>query len=226
MTLSPLAKQDLSWWITNVDQLPKAITPKPSDLTLMTNSSLKGWGGVIEGTSCVARGRWSHQESQLHINLLGLKAILLALQALCNHMQNRHIKILCDNTTAVSYIRNMGGTKSCSCNDITREIFMWCIDRQLTLSISHLPGKLNTEAEKASRVFHNSNTEWSLDQTSFNELKSELGEPDVDMFASRLNHKTPHYIAWRPDPGAELDARELCKNIPVSASSIVKLVPN
>ena len=158
-------------------------------------------------------------------HLLELKAIFLALQALCNHMQNRHIKVLCDNTTAVSYIRNIGGTKSCSCNDITREIFMWCIDRQLTLSISHLPGKLNTEADKASRVFHNSNTEWSLDQTSFNELKSELGEPDVDMFASRLNHKTPHYIAWRRDPGAELDAQELCKNIPVSAS-IVKIVPN
>ena len=82
-------------------------------------------------------------------------AILLALQVLCNHMQNRYIKLLCDNTTAVSYIRNTGGTKSCSCNDITREIFMWCIDRELTLSISHLPGKLNTEAVKASREFHN-----------------------------------------------------------------------
>jgi len=92
MTLSPLAKQDLSWWITNVGQLSKAIMPKPSDLTLTTDSSLKGWGGVIEGTSCVASGRWSHQESQLHINLLELKAIFLPLQALCNRMQNRHIK--------------------------------------------------------------------------------------------------------------------------------------
>ena len=138
----------------------------------------------------------------MHINLLELKAIILALQALCNPMQNHHIKILSDNTTAVSYIRNMGGTKSSSCNDITREVFMWCIDRKLTLSISHLPGKLNTEANKASREFHNSNTEWSLDQTAFNELKLKLGEPDVDMFASRLNHKTPNYIAWRPDPGA------------------------
>ena len=202
MTLSPLATQDLSWWITNVDQLLKAIMPKPADLTLMTDSSLKGWGGVIEGSSCVARGRWSHQESQLHINILELKAILLALQALCNHMQNNHIKILCDNTTAVAYIRTMGGTKSNGCNDITREIFMWCIDRKLTLSISHLPGKLNTEADKASREFNNSNTEWSLDQTAFTELKSKLGEPEVDMFASRLNHKTPRYIAWGPDPGA------------------------
>ena len=87
----------------------------------MTDNSLKGWGGVIEGTSCVARSQWSHQGSQLYINLLELKAILLALQALGNHMQNHHIKILCDNTTAVSYIRNMGGTKSSSCNDLTRE---------------------------------------------------------------------------------------------------------
>ena len=77
----------------------------------------------------MACGRWSHQESQLHINLLELKAILLALQAHCNHMQNHHIKILRDNTTAVSYIRNMGSTKSSSCNDIIREIIMWCIDQ-------------------------------------------------------------------------------------------------
>ena len=130
----------------------------------------------------MARGRWSHQESQLHINLLELKAVLLALQALCNHMQNCHIKILCDNTTAVSYIHNMGG-----------KIFL--------VAAMTLPGKLNTGADKASREFHNSNTEWSLDQTAFNELKLKLGEPDVDMFASWLNHKTPLYIAWRDYPG-------------------------
>ena len=68
-----LAKQDHSLWITNVDQLPKAIMPKPPDRTLMSDSSLKGWGGVIEGTSCVAPGRWSHQESQLLINLFGIE---------------------------------------------------------------------------------------------------------------------------------------------------------
>ena len=79
---------------------------------------------------------------------------------------------------------------------------MWCIDRELTLSISHLPEKLNTEADKASHEFQSSNIEWSLDQTAFNELKSKLGEPDIDMFASRLNHKTTRYIAWRPNPGA------------------------
>ena len=170
MTLSPLSKQDLLWWISNVDQYPKAITPLPPDITLMTDSSLKGWGGVIEGTPNVTGGRWSYQESKFHINYLELKAILLVLQSLCNHMQCCHIKLLCDNTTAVSYIRNMGGTKSRVCNEMTREIIMWCMARHLTLSISHLPGKLNAEADGASPVFHNSNTEWSLAPSVFNEL--------------------------------------------------------
>ena len=117
---------------------------------------------MIEGTPNVTGGRWSYQESKFHINYLELKAILLALQSLCNHMQCCHIKLLCDNTTAVSYIHNMGGTKSRGCNEVTREIIMWRMARHLTLSVSHLRGKLNAEADRASRIFHNSNAEWSL----------------------------------------------------------------
>ena len=60
MTLSPLSKQDLLWWISNVEQYPKAISPLPPDITLMTDSSLKGWGEVIEGTPNVTGGRWSY----------------------------------------------------------------------------------------------------------------------------------------------------------------------
>ena len=153
MNLSPLSKQDLLWWISNVDQYPEAITPLPPDITLITDSSLKGWGGVIEGTPNVTGGRWSYQESKFHINYLELKAILLALQSLCNHMQCCHIKLLCDNTTDVSYIHNMGGSKSRVCNEMTREIVTWCMARHLTLSISHLPGKLNAEADRVAAFF-------------------------------------------------------------------------
>ena len=70
------------------------------------------------------------------------------------------------------------------------------------MSISHLPGKLNAEADRASRVFHNSNTEWSLASSVFNELTATWGEPDIDMFVSRLNYKVSQYVAWKPDPGA------------------------
>ena len=197
MTLSSLSKQDLLWWISKVDQYPKAITPLPRDITIMTDCSLKGWGGVIEGTPNVTDGRWSYQESKFHINYLELKTILLVLQSLCNHMKCCHIKLPYDNRTAVSY---MGGTKSRVCNETTREIIMWCMARHLTLSISHLLGKLNAEVDRG--VFHNSNTEWSLAPSVFNELTATWGEPDIDMFASRLNYKLSQYVAWKPDPGA------------------------
>ena len=112
-------------------------------------------------------------------------------------MQCCHIKLLCDNTTAVSYICNMGGTKSRVCNEVTREVIMWCMARHLTLSVSHLAGKLNVEADRASRNFHNSNTGWSLAPSVFDELKAKWGEPDIDMVASRLNYKVSQYVAWK-----------------------------
>ena len=157
---------------------------------------------MIEGTPNLTGGRLSYQESKFHINYLELKATLLALQSLCNHMQCCHINLLCDNTTAVSYIRNMGGTKSRVCNEVTGEIILWCMPRHLKLSVSHWPAKLNVEADRASRIFHNSNTEWSLAISVFDELRAKWGEPDIDMFASRLNHKVSQYVGWKPDPGA------------------------
>ena len=124
VTLSPLCKQHLLWWIAYVDQFPKTVTIQTPHLTLTSDSSLVGWGAVIEGTSSVASSQWSYHESQLHNNYLELKAILLRVQALCSHLENCHIKVLCDNTTTVSYIYSMGGSKSRNCNDLTREIFM------------------------------------------------------------------------------------------------------
>ena len=146
VTLSPLCKQDLLWWINNVDQYPQTITPQIPHLYLTSDSSLTAY-------------------------FLELKAILLGLQSLCSHRTNCTIKVIGDNTTAVSYIRSMGRSKSRKSNDITREILLWCMQRQLALSISHIPGKLNTEADRAGRESYNSYTEWSLDPTIFDELE-------------------------------------------------------
>ena len=57
-----------------------------------------------------------------------------------------HIMMEIDNTTAVSYINNMGGTKKL-CNDITREIWEWCFQKEIWLSARHLPGHQNTTAD-------------------------------------------------------------------------------
>ena len=78
-------------------------------------------------------------------------------------MTNCHINIYIDNTTAVSYINAMGGTHSLECNKIAREIWTWCIQRNIWATAISLPGKENVDADRESRTF-NDNTEWSLEE--------------------------------------------------------------
>lgn len=201
MLISDTAKKDMSWWLSNIDNDPCPVLPMKYKLTLKCDSSLEGWGSVIENSPLVANGRWSHSESMCHINYLEIKAVLFGLQSLCSDLTNCNIKVLSDNQTAVSYLRNMGGTHSRDCNEIARETLLWCKDRGISLTVTHLPGKQNVEADQASRHFHD-DTEWSLDTHVYNSLITKWGKPEIDLFASRLNAKLPCYAAWKPDPSA------------------------
>lgn len=71
-------------------------------------------------------GLWSREESSLHITILELRAVLRALEALEALVLDKSVRLLCDNTVAVAYIRNEGGTRSLSLFRETRDILQWC----------------------------------------------------------------------------------------------------
>ena len=106
-----------------------------------------------------------------------------------------------DNVTAVSYIQNMGGTHSLRCNKLAKSIWKWCIDKNIWLSATHIPGISNVEADKASRKFDD-RTECMLDSCVFQRICDIWGKPNIDMFASRINFQLEPYVAWKADPGA------------------------
>ena len=105
------------------------------------------------------------------------------------------------STTAAAYARNMGGFRSLPCNDIAKQIWEWCVPRNVWLSISHIPGEINAIADRASRVFDDS-TEWKLNVDVFNRIANILRTPTIDMFASRFTYQLTAYISWPPDPQA------------------------
>lgn len=203
MCVSDVAKDDIQWWLGNVPNAKRKISHGPITHTLRTDASLEGWGAVLEGTA--TGGRWTLLEKALHINCLELKAALYGLQSLCSQMHNAHVHVLLDmdNTTAVAYVQHQGGSHSLRCNDIAREIWKYCVhvDRDIWLTATHIPGILNVEAHKKSRLF-NDQTEWSLDLNMFQAITEMFGTPSIDMFASRLNCKVQSFVAWRPDPQA------------------------
>lgn len=199
MTLSDKAKSDILWWLENALFDKRKINHGVILKEIRTDASNLGWGAFCEGVS--TGGRWSPAESKLHINALELLAVSLGLKALFDKDMNCHIKVLSDNTTTVAYLRNMGGSHSDNCNNITRTIWEWCKCRSIWITPAHIPGAKNIEADLASRVF-NDQTEWKLDHSILSNVFDLFGKPNIDLFASRLNHQLPLYVSWIPDPNA------------------------
>ena len=75
-------------------------------LQVFTDASFVGWGAHLDDKT--ARGSWFVPESNLHINFLEPKAVLLALQRFQDICSNQVVLIATDNTTVVSYINKQG----------------------------------------------------------------------------------------------------------------------
>ena len=168
------------------------------DMTIYADASEEGWGAHVNDVS--TGGRWTEFESSLHINVLELKAIFFALKSFCK--QDRiHVHLVTDNTTALAYVKHMGGVRSNDCNQIACDIWSWAENKLIWLTISHIPGVQNVVADYKSRHFSD-NVEWALNQTLFQKISNRFGIPDIDLFASRLNNKIECYVSWTPDPFA------------------------
>ena len=199
MKLSPRSMIELDWWISNMPVACKNIQPLKANIQLQTDASNKGWGAVY-GDQQIG-GRWNTNEAMDHINILELKAAFFALKSFCSQANKTHVQIQIDNTTAVSYINNMGGSKSPVLNTLAIELWEWCIHRNIWVSAVHIAGKLNVDADFKSRSFSDKH-EWMLNRNVFTEILTEFPELNMDLFASRLTSQLTQYCSWQPDPGS------------------------
>ncbi|KAI8428150.1 hypothetical protein MSG28_002397 [Choristoneura fumiferana] len=188
INLPKVILEDLNWW---KDQIPSSscsmLVPDYS-LIIYSDASRTGWEVLIE-------------EKEFHINQLELLAAFLALKYFSQDERNCTILLRIDNTTAISYINRMGGVQFPHLNELARQIWQWCEKRNIWLFASYINTKDNVEADKESRRT-NPDTEWELSSSAFFRITKELGQPNIDLFASRANAKCPRYISWRKDSDA------------------------
>lgn len=71
----------------------------------------------------------------------------MALKTFANDKSNTHIRIMTDNPTAVSAINHMRTSHSHSCNFMAKEIWEWCLERNIWISVAHIPGTQNFVAD-------------------------------------------------------------------------------
>ena len=169
------------------------------NIEIFTDSSLTGWGACCNKNK--THGFWDDTDKHLHINFLELKAIFFGLKCFASNLLDCNILLRCDNTTAISYINRMGSIQHQLLNSLTREIWQWCEQRSLWIFASYISSKDNFEADAESRNT-SSETEWTLSHGAFQVILNHFSVPEVDLFASQINHKCDKYVSWRRDPGS------------------------
>ena len=200
MMLNDTSIHEIKWWINNIMDLKYWIHCPPVDKVIYTDASKQGWGAESDGVT--ANGRWTDQDvTPLNINYLEILAAKFAILSFCKATKPRHIRIMTDNVTTESYINHQGGSVSERCHEVSRDIWYWAEKHQVWISAAYIPGTSNIDADEQSREFNDA-TEWSIDDHIFNSIIQTWGTPDIDLFATRINHKLPLYVSWKPDPGS------------------------
>ena len=198
--LTASALEELKWWQQHLTRWNgRGPIAQSLDLTIETDASTVGWGALCQGTR--TGGPWSPTERMRHINFLELLAATLAVKCFAKGKQNITIHLKVDNTTAMAYINKFGGTVSPELNQLTKELWLWCLERNISLQATHLAGILNCTADEESRVMKD-RTDWMLCPRVFSRICQLTGPLQVDLFASRLTNQLSSYASWRPDPEA------------------------
>ena len=193
----------LDWWKQEeIYQQGVPLRINPPSHTIFTDASLSGWGSHVEPEGLLFHGVWTETQSQLHINMLEMMAISMALKEALHTIKNSTELVSTDNTTVVAYLRKQGGTRSPDLCLEVWEILNWCFQNKIQLLVKHVPGKFNTLADRLSRVNKPISTEWCLNQEVANAVLHMTQFPNIDLFATRLNHRLPLYVSPIPDQKA------------------------
>ena len=188
---------DVWWWLNNISSTSCPINRSGPSQFMNTDASDYGWGAVCNGL--VAQGHFSIKECSYFIAEKEMIAVYFGLKAFLHFFSNSHVLIRCDNTTAVAYIKDMGGMHF-YLDRWAQKIWKLAYDNNFWISISYITSSDNFHADLASRVFSD-RTEWSLLQSAFHQIQKRLFvRCTLDLFASRLNNKLKRYVSYIPDP--------------------------
>ena len=207
--------RDLMWWF----HLPRlqfgvSLQQISPDLDFWSDALDVGWGAHLG--SLTASGLWNPEQSALSINARELLAVCEGLIHFQSSLAGRNLSVFCDNSTAVSYLREEGGTRSAFLNSLTQGILRWAESLSIRLVPQFIPGSLNVLADSLSpstasayRVIPSSG--------GFSVFNSSVARPNLlvvlvaggSLAAGILRCPTP-WVAWFGDRGRQRRSAASC----------------
>jgi ribonuclease HI len=186
-TPNPALRGDLLWWSNQIaTNPPKRLIIPPVSVTLTTDASPTGWGAVLEsgGTQRIAFGSWKGKQTQLSSNAKELSAVRKGLQRFVNMgvlEKGTALLVRSDNTSTVGDINRLSAASSLMRH--LHDLFIVAKNHRIYLHALHLPGMLNQEADRLSRL--GNTREYFLKEEIYRSVTAALGfQPEIDAFAA------------------------------------------
>ena len=190
---SPVIQDVLSWWLDR-DRLVLGVSLELvfPQLEFWSVTSDVGWGAHLDEQ--VASGLLDQEDVERSINAREILAFERALKWFAPLLAGSSGAVFADNSTAVSYLRNQGGTRSSFLNSITQRILRWAEDLSVVLSPQFIMGKHNVLADALSRPNQILGSEWTLKQEVFRDL-CRRWPVSIDLFSTSQNHRCSIYFS-------------------------------
>jgi len=136
------------------------------------------------------QGQWSAQEGARHINVLELRAVLLALMHFLPQLAGKHVLVRSDNMSVVAQINHQGGTGSAQLLWVSQSLFSWALPRLASLQAVFLPGDQNQVADFLSRH------KWRLHPEVVELIWSLFGRAEMDLLALEESRHCSLWFSW------------------------------
>ncbi|KAG1276013.1 hypothetical protein G6F66_012649 [Rhizopus arrhizus] len=165
ITLTPAACSNLHWWINHLTKWNGlSFLPETPTQEVFTDASNSGWGIVLNNQ--VMNGTWTPEELAQHINYRELAVIWKCVKM--KQLQGQVLRIYCDNTSAIAYVRHFGGTRSPALMELATTIWNTCLRTNTRLHLTYIPSAINP-ADPPSRQMA-TQIEWKIDQQYYQQL--------------------------------------------------------
>ena len=145
----------------------------------------------------VVVGKFTDSEQQTSSTTRELLAVQYSLQSLSSRLAHESVTINVDNFAA-SRILTVGSAKP-HLQQIAINIFSICLKHNIKLIATWVPREMNNVADYYSKL--RDTDDWSIDDTTFNEINTRFGQFTIDRFADNLNSKLPRFNSKYHCPG-------------------------
>ena len=151
-----------------------------------SSSVLVGIASSVTGTFSQNPRLISHC---LQTHILEMEPFFCAICGFLNKLHGHVVRLMCDNATVVSYLKQECGIKSFRLTRLTIRLLKFCDRKGIVIVPVHLPGRCNTQADGLSRPGQTLPTEWEIHPDLLRPVFNHWGQPWMDLFNNTFNNK-------------------------------------